>query len=166
MSTRHPRRRRDPTSDYPRGSRGGAATRPRTKTATFGAVGSPRAQVGDLCNAVTNMDPVRNDFILAFDSLNNYIDEVRPPPGLRTKLREFMSLSEVVFREDYHRSLLERLSPGLLSVVAQHNLARVVVQLPFYVDTIKRAYNLREDMDVAIKYPHNPDDPQHDNEDE
>ena len=51
-----------------------------------------------------------------------------------------MSLSEVVFREDYHRSLLERLSPGLLSVVAQHNLARVVVQLPFYVDTIKRAH--------------------------
>ena len=95
--------------------------------------------VGDLCNAVTNMDPVRNDFILAFDSLNNYIDEVRPPPSLRSKLREFMSRSEVVFREDYHRALLERLSPGLLSVVAQHNLASVAVQLPFYVDTIKRA---------------------------
>ena len=120
--------------------------------------------VGDLCNVVTNMDPVRNDFTLAFDSLNNYIDEVRPPPSLRYRLREFMSLSEVVFREDYHRSLLERLSPGLLSVVAQHNLASIVVQLPFYVDTIKRAYNLREHMDVVVKYPHNPDDPQHDNE--
>ena len=23
-----------------------------------------------------NMDPVRNDFVLAFDSLNNYIEEV------------------------------------------------------------------------------------------
>ena len=85
--------------------------------------------VGDLCNAVSNMDPVKNDFTLAFDSLNNYIDEVKPPPSLRYKLREFMSLSEVVFREDYHRGLLERLSPGLLSVVAQHNLAGIVVQL-------------------------------------
>ena len=32
---------------------------------------------------MTNMDPVRNDFVLAFDSLNNYIEEVRPPPALR-----------------------------------------------------------------------------------
>ena len=37
--------------------------------------------VGDLCNAVTNMDPVRNDFVLAFDSLNNYIEEVRAAAG-------------------------------------------------------------------------------------
>ena len=35
-------------------------------------------------NAVSNMDPVKNDFTLAFDSLNNYIDEVKPPPSLRT----------------------------------------------------------------------------------
>jgi hypothetical protein len=107
--------------------------------------------VGDLCNAVSNMDPVKNDFTLAFDSLNNYIDEVKPPPSLRYKLREFMSLSEVVFREDYHRGLLERLSPGLLSVVAQHNLAGIVVQLPFYVDTLHRAYNLLPSSHIIVK---------------
>ncbi|CAH0368963.1 unnamed protein product [Pelagomonas calceolata] len=107
--------------------------------------------VGDLCNAVSNMDPVKNDFTLAFDSLNNYIDEVKPPPSLRYKLREFMSLSEVVFREDYHRGLLERLSPGLLSVVAQHNLAGIVVQLPFYVDTLHRAYNLLPTDHLVLK---------------
>ena len=114
--------------------------------------------VGDLCNAVSNMDPVRNDYILAFDSLNNYIDEIRPPPSLRHKLREYMSLSEVVFREDYHRNLLQRLSPGLLAIVAQHNLASVVVQLPFYVDTIKRAYNLAPGTYVAVRYPNDLED--------
>ena len=120
--------------------------------------------VGDLCNAVTNMDPVRNDFVLAFDSLNNYIEEVRPPPALRYKLREFMSMSEVVFREDYHRTLLERLSPGLLSVVAQHNLANIVVQLPFYVDTLKRAYQLKTGMRFIVNTPADPTAPRKDGE--
>jgi len=103
-------------------------------------------------------------FVLAFDSLNNYIEEVRPPPALRYKLREFMSMSEVVFREDYHRTLLERLSPGLLSVVAQHNLANIVVQLPFYVDTLKRAYQLKTGMRFIVNTPADPTAPRKDGE--
>lgn len=88
--------------------------------------------VGDLCNVITNLQPVRNDFRLTLDSLNDYLDEHHMPHDMRRKLREYMIFSETVFRENYYRGLLARLSPGLKLVVAHHNLSRVVTHLPFY----------------------------------
>ncbi|KAJ8606509.1 hypothetical protein CTAYLR_005911 [Chrysophaeum taylorii] len=88
--------------------------------------------VGDLCNVITNLQPVRNDFRLTLDSLNDYLDEQHMPTETRTKLREYMIFSETVFRENYYRGLLSRLSPGLKLVVAQFTLSRVVKGLPFF----------------------------------
>ena len=56
------------------------------------------------------------------------------------------------------------MSPGLLSVVAQHNLANIVVQLPFYVDTLKRAYQLKTGMRFIVNTPADPTAPRKDGE--
>eukprot|EP00635_Sarcinochrysidales_sp_CCMP3193_P005500 CAMPEP_0118902936 /NCGR_PEP_ID=MMETSP1166-20130328/8004_1 /TAXON_ID=1104430 /ORGANISM="Chrysoreinhardia sp, Strain CCMP3193" /LENGTH=441 /DNA_ID=CAMNT_0006842153 /DNA_START=21 /DNA_END=1349 /DNA_ORIENTATION=- len=96
--------------------------------------------VGDLCNVITNLSPVKNDFRLTIDSLNDYLDTHQMPEEMRRKLREYMILSETVFRENYYRGLLARLSPGLRSVVANHNLSRLVKKLPFFQYTIRHTF--------------------------
>lgn len=109
--------------------------------------------VGDLCNVITNLSPVKNDFRLTIDSLNDYLDTHHMPSEMRRKLREYMILSETVFRENYYRGLLARLSPGLRSVVANHNLARLVKKLPFFQYTIRHTYPIVADHTRVIVYP-------------
>ena len=76
-----------------------------------------------------------------------------------------MSMSEVVFREDYHRTLVGAVVAWIIiSSRAQHNLANIVVQLPFYVDTLKRAYQLKTGMRFIVNTPADPTAPRKDGE--
>ena len=92
------------------------------------------------------MDPVKNDFTLAFDSLNNYIDEETTPSTykLRSPCR-----CQVVFRRITR--LTRTIESGLLSVVAQHNGWYCSATVPFYVDTLHRAYNLLPIDNLVLK---------------
>lgn len=106
--------------------------------------------VGDMCNALTNMDPVGNDYRLTLDTLNSYLEQSQMPHELRFKLREYMGSTEGIFRENYNKSLLARLSPGLTAIVAHHNLGGVVRRVSFYNYTLLRVYDLREGRRVAV----------------
>ena len=43
--------------------------------------------VGDLCNVVSNMDPVGNDYSLTLDSLNSWLEENAMPYVRRCRIR-------------------------------------------------------------------------------
>ena len=80
--------------------------------------------LGELTNTLTNLDPVGNEFKLTFDSLNDYMAKKNFPTALRLRLREYIMLAEPVYRDNYYRALLEKLSPRLEAIVARGADAR------------------------------------------
>ena len=106
--------------------------------------------VGDMCNALTNMDPVGNDYRLTLDTLNSYLEQSQMPKELRFKLREYMGSTEGIFRENYNKGLLARLSPGLTAIVAHHNLGGCVRRLSFYNYALQHVYGLRVGETIAV----------------
>ena len=106
--------------------------------------------VGDMCNALTNMDPVGNDYRLTLDTLNSYLEQSQMPKELRFKLREYMGSTEGIFRENYNKGLLARLSPGLTAIVAHHNLGGCVRRLSFYNYALQHVYGLRAGETIAV----------------
>ena len=55
--------------------------------------------VGELSNILGNFDPVGNEFEQTVDNLTSYFESNNFPEMLRLKLREYVLLSEPVFRE-------------------------------------------------------------------
>lgn len=106
--------------------------------------------VGDLCNVVSNMDPVGNDYSLTLDSLNSWLEENAMPYALRLKLREYMGLAEKTFRDEHNKAILNRLSPSLKAVVAHYSLAREVSNISFYAQCVVRTYRLYRGQRVAV----------------
>ena len=106
--------------------------------------------VGDLCNIVSNMDPVGNEYMMTMDTLNHWLEEKRFPHALRVRLREYMVFAERAFRDQHNKEMLDKLSPGLRAVVAQHSLSMVVTRISFYVRALKRLYLLDEGRRVRV----------------
>ena len=107
--------------------------------------------LGELTNTLTNLDPVGNEFKLTFDSLNDYMTKKNFPIALRLRLREYIMLAEPVYRDNYYRALLEKLSPRLEAIVAHQNLGNVVNRIPFFAYTVQRAYGVNTGSLVALK---------------
>ncbi|KAH8083920.1 phosphorelay sensor kinase [Aureococcus anophagefferens] len=105
----------------------------------------------ELTNTLTNLDPVGNEFKLTFDSLNDYMTKKNFPIALRLRLREYIMLAEPVYRDNYYRALLEKLSPRLEAIVAHQNLGNVVNRIPFFAYTVQRAYGVNTGSLVALK---------------
>lgn len=93
--------------------------------------------IGDLSNIMSNLDPVKNEFTKTLDSLNDYMHESGFPRPLRLKLREYILMSEPVYRDTYNKEMLSKLSPTLIAIVARQNLGKVVNRIPFYTYTIQ-----------------------------
>lgn len=93
--------------------------------------------IGDLSNIMSNLDPVKNEFVKTIDSLNDYMHRSGFPKGLRLKLREYILMSEPVYRDAYNKEMLTKLSPTLVAIVARQNLGKVVNRIPFYTYTIQ-----------------------------
>ena len=60
-------------------------------------------------------------------------------------------LAEPVYRDNYYRALLEKLSPRLEAIVAHQNLGNVVNRIPFFAYTVQRAYGVNTGSLVALK---------------
>ena len=54
-----------------------------------------------------------NEFKQTLDNLNDYMAKSGFEDKLRLRLREYVMLSEPVFRFNYYQTLLDRLSPSL-----------------------------------------------------
>lgn len=109
--------------------------------------------LGDLTNVVSNMDPVMNEFKQTIDSLNDYMTKLAYPKALRVRLREYVMLSEPVFRFNYYSTLLDKLSPSLQALVAQQDHGTVVNKIPFFIYAIHKFYDLRPGDVVRCRAP-------------
>ncbi|KAH8067902.1 phosphorelay sensor kinase [Aureococcus anophagefferens] len=109
--------------------------------------------LGDLANIASNLDPVSNDFKQTLDSINDYMTKLRYPKELRVRLREYVMLSEPVFRFNYYQALLDRLSPGLQAVVAQQNHGAVISNIPFFLYSVHKFYGLAAGSTVRARAP-------------
>jgi len=113
--------------------------------------------VGDLANLFSGSDPADNEFTTSFDYLNRYLDSIAMPHIMRKKLREFMLLSEEVFRENYNKSLIHRLSPEMEAILARQSLRAVVERVPFYVFALSHGAGLRIGSIVRVWRHHSVD---------
>jgi hypothetical protein len=96
---------------------------------------------------------VSNDFKQTLDSMNDYMTTQQYPKELRVRLREYIMLSEPVFRFNYYNALLDRLSPGLQAVVAQQNHGAVINRVPFFVYAVHTFYDLKPGDVVQARAP-------------
>lgn len=112
--------------------------------------------VGDMSNIMSNLDPVANEFKQTLDNLNDYMAKSGFPNPLRLKLREYIMLSEPVYRDHFNKEMLSKLSPTLIAIVARQNLGRVVNRIPFYAYTIQSVYGYKKGVRVNVKCD-NPD---------
>ncbi|KAH8067169.1 phosphorelay sensor kinase [Aureococcus anophagefferens] len=94
--------------------------------------------VGELANILGNFDPVGNAFSTTVDGLNSFLIENNFPNILRLKLREYIILSEPIYREKYYMELMEAMSPGLKQAVAQHRLSDTVRRINFFSYAMRR----------------------------
>ena len=109
--------------------------------------------LGELTNTVSNLDPVTNNFRRTLDNLNDYMARSNFPEKLRLKLREYIMLSENIFRDNYYKEILDQLSPNLLAVVAVQNFGEVVCRIPFVAYTVQAASGIRVGSVVTVHAP-------------
>ncbi|KAH8053803.1 phosphorelay sensor kinase [Aureococcus anophagefferens] len=109
--------------------------------------------LGELTNTVSNLDPVTNNFRRTLDNLNDYMARSNFPEKLRLKLREYIMLSENIFRDNYYKEILDQLSPNLLAVVAVQNFGEVVCRIPFVAYTVQAACGIRLGSVVTVHSP-------------
>lgn len=95
--------------------------------------------IGDISNIMSNLDPVTNEFKQTLDNLNDYMRKKSNfPNALRLKLREYIMLSEPVYRDHFNKEMLLKLSPSLQRIVAKQNLGKVVNRVPFTAYTVEK----------------------------
>lgn len=106
--------------------------------------------IGELGNILGNFDPVGNEFEQTVDNLTSYFEQNKFPEMLRLKLREYVLLSEPVYREKYYIELMAGLSPALRVTVANFQLSKDVANVPFFAYALQRGCGFDEGaiMDV------------------
>ncbi|KAH8067774.1 voltage-gated potassium channel [Aureococcus anophagefferens] len=111
--------------------------------------------VGDMSNIMSNLDPVTNEFKQTLDNLNDYMRKKTGfPDALRLRLREYILLSEPVYRDHFNKEMLSKLSPSLQLIVAKQNLGRTVTRMPFTAYTIHSQAGLKRGSRVRVKIFH------------
>ncbi|KAJ8600515.1 hypothetical protein CTAYLR_009213 [Chrysophaeum taylorii] len=106
--------------------------------------------VGEIANVLGNFDPALNDFRSTMDNLNQYLKDQKINNRLQVQLREYFINSEGLFRKAYHKSMLENLSPQLRRNVAQAELGRWVLSLPFLNDALRTCGGLEPGADIMF----------------
>ena len=114
--------------------------------------------IGDMSNIMSNLDPVKNEFKQTLDNLNDYMRKKTGfPDALRLRLREYILLSEPVFRDHFNKEMLSKLSPSLQLIVAKQNLGRTVTRMPFTAYTIHSVRGFKRGSRVRVRQQN--DDP-------
>ena len=108
--------------------------------------------VGELANILGNYDPVGNAFMTTVDGLSTFLLESNFPDVLRFKLREYVVLSEPIYREKYYMSLIESMSPGLKEAIATHRLSGTVRNISFFSYAMRRGCGIVAYAVVSV-YP-------------
>lgn len=118
--------------------------------------------VGELSNILGNFDPVGNEFEQTVDNLSSYLESNQYPEMLRLKLREYVLLSEPIYREKYYIELMKQFSPSLRITVANFQLSHYVANIPFFAFSIQRGCGFEEgaimDVQVIPEPTNDPDD--------
>lgn len=109
--------------------------------------------LGDLANVMSNMDPVKNLHKQTLDSLNDYMQANKYPRELRIRLREYVMLSEPVFRYNYYNQLLDRLSPSLQALVARQDYGKIIEKIPFFAYACTKFYDINPGDIVRARAP-------------
>lgn len=108
--------------------------------------------VGDISNIMSNLDPVTNEFKQTLDNLNEYMRQKASfSTALRLKLREYIMLSEPIYRDEFNKDMLSKLSPTLQAIVAKQNWQRVVNRIPFTAYTVKCVTGHRRGSPVQVR---------------
>ena len=63
---------------------------------------------------------------------------------LRLKLREYVLLTEPIYREKYYIELMKQFSPALRTTVANFQLSHYVANIPFFAFAIQRGCGFEE----------------------
>jgi len=98
--------------------------------------------LGDLANVMSNMDPVKNMHKQTLDSLNDYMHAAGYSRETRIQLREYVMLSEPIFRYNYYNQLLDRLSPSLQALVAKKDYGKIIDKIPFFAYACHKFYDI------------------------
>lgn len=106
--------------------------------------------IGELANILGNFDPVGNAFSTTVDGLNSFLVENQFPTVLRLKLREYVILSETIYRERYYMSLIDSMSPTLKEAVASHRLASTVRRLSFFAYAMRRGIGIARGVTLDV----------------
>lgn len=109
--------------------------------------------LGELTNTLSNLDPVGNQYSTVKDHLAEFMNRHEFNMDLKAKLREYMSLSEHVFRAAHYQELLSSLSPQFRFICATQVYGYSVVSMPFMRYAVQAAHAVRVGSIVYVKPP-------------
>ena len=72
---------------------------------------------------------------------------------LRLKLREYVLLTEPIYREKYYIELMKQFSPALRTTVANFQLSHYVANIPFFAFAIQRGCGFEEGAIMDVQEP-------------
>ena len=112
--------------------------------------------LGELTNTMTNLDPVGNQFRQTRDALTEFMAKHQFSSGLRHKLKEYITLSEPIFRENHYGQILTMLSPRFRHIVANNVSGYLVTQVPFIRYATQCAAGIKEGSELWIDFEGSP----------
>lgn len=89
--------------------------------------------IGAICGVVSEMDPATREYQMNVDLLNDYMNEIKVPKHMRTRLREYFTHCKTIFRTKYYHDVLENMSPALQGEVAKHSHSSWLYKIPFFM---------------------------------
>ena len=108
--------------------------------------------LGELTNTMTNLDPVGNKFKQTRDSLTEFMSKHQFSSSLRRKLKEYITLSEPIFRENHYAQILTKLSPRFKHIVANNVSGYLVTQIPFIRYATQHVAGVKEGSTLWVEY--------------
>ncbi|KAJ1457563.1 hypothetical protein M885DRAFT_481377 [Pelagophyceae sp. CCMP2097] len=107
--------------------------------------------LGELTNTMSNLDPVSNEFKVTRDSLSEFMTKHHFDPQLKARLREYIALSEPVFRDNYYNKIIHELSPRFKHIVTNHVLGYSVTRIPFILYASQSTHGIKEGAIVYVR---------------
>merc|ERR1740130_1347002 len=69
--------------------------------------------VGAVCGIIASMGQDETDFHQTMDHLNNYMNDVKAPPEMRRRMRQYFHARKSLHKDKYYIEVLDMMSPGL-----------------------------------------------------
>ena len=89
--------------------------------------------IGAICGVVSEMDPATREYQQNVDLLNDYMNEIKVPRVMRTRLREYFTHCKTIFKTKHYADVLENMSPLLQGEVARHSHSSWLYTIPFFM---------------------------------